>query len=193
MSNNNRLSRTIIIFTIFCFGFFPIHSLEELQNAKITLYYFPFSISTLTPLSVISLIYNTSNDLRIKKFVVPENKYDDSLVQIFCDIDSKSPIKTIQQINFITGKIEEEDITLYHVNTRIALIIENSKKDIAYFGIGKSDRYFSYNDSVYNLDENMVQVFYNILTEIKIDEVTDDYFGYFSKSYTLTHSISSSP
>jgi hypothetical protein len=187
MLKNNGLNNTIIIIIliIFCFGFLPIHSLEGLQDKKIILYYFPFSISTLTPLSVMSLVNNANNDLRIKKFVVTENKNYDILEQISNTLYYKPSIKTIQQMNFITGKIEEEDITLYHVNTRITLIIKNSKNNIVSFGIGKSDRYFSCNDSVYDLNENTAQLFYNILKEIKIDEVTDDYFKYFAESYTL--------
>jgi hypothetical protein len=189
MLKNNGLNKiTIDIFLIiFLFGSFPIHSFEELQDKKIILYYFPFSISTLTPLSVMSLTHNANNDLRIKKFVITENKYYDILEQISNALYYKPPIKTIQLMNFITGKIEEEDITLYHVNTRIALFIRNRKNNIVSFGIGKSDRYFSCNDSVYDLDKNMVQLFYNILKEIKVDEVTDDYFVNFSERYTLTH------
>ena len=154
----------------------PLYTWQD-EN-ELLLYYLPYNIHTVVPESAVTLENWTGKHIR--QYHLEKERFA-SLIHILNYVEQQTPVKRRSYVDFSTGNIEETDMTSFSINARIAIVYKNKGNTIFSIGIGTSIQYFSYNESVFTYNEELMGLFHRFIKECNIPDVTRD----FSQNFNL--------
>jgi hypothetical protein len=148
---------------------------------KILVFYEPFSIFTIIPYSAMDVIW--SNELYYETYEKEPFVFYKSLIEI---INNSEQLEKIEFLNIETMEVLEKEVTLSYVNARLVIVfIGRGNREIEIFGFGQTGGTFSYEDKVYVINFQIINIIYDFLVDNNLEKIEQDFYKIFSDKYEL--------
>jgi hypothetical protein len=145
---------------------------------NITVFYLPFSIHTIAPLSENDLIINTEI-IKSYKTIGFESNY---LYNQLLKINLKRPESTmVNKFNYLNSTLENIELNDSFVNARLLLIITDSSKQSINILIGRSKTYIALNKQIFLFNDFLINLVCEILDYLDNYNIKNDIVEYFQE------------